>query len=86
MAMRIGERTEGIVIVHVDAPRMRANVDRQDKLPIIRIARVDGTTLAHCHQVVFEGPADLDTRDMGIPGYPNAICVVRTMFPVRRVR
>jgi len=87
MPIKINQRIRvDNLVVHVDAPRMRRNVNRTKKLPIVRMAKPNGETIGWAHGVIIEGIYSLITSRIPIPKYPTAICVLRISAPVRRVK
>lgn len=75
----------GLITVHVDAMRIRANRLRNTREPVIRL--LNGDAVWHCHELRLTGPSWMaEAYDRPIPGRASAVCVLQTADPVEVVR
>lgn len=75
----------GVLTIHVDAMRIRANRLHQTRDPIIRI--VDGDDVYHCHALNLTGPSWMaEDYDRPMTGRASAVCVLQTADPIEVVR
>lgn len=75
----------GVLTIHVDALRIRANRLRRTREPVIRILHLDDVW--HCHALRLHGPSWMaEDYDRPVPGRPSAVCVLQTADAIEVVR
>ena len=74
----------GLLTIHVDALRIRANRINHAREPIIRI--LDRDDVWHCHALTGQSFSMAEDYDRPIPGKPSAVCVLQTADPIEVVR
>lgn len=74
----------GLLTIHVDAMRIRANRINQTRDPIIRI--VNGDDVWHCHALTGSSFSVSEDYDRPVPGRQAAVCVLQTADPIEVIR
>ena len=75
----------GVLSIHVDALRIRANRVNRTRDPIIRILR--DSEVWHCHEIRLTGESRMaEDYERHLPGKPSAVCVLQTASPIEVIR
>lgn len=75
----------GLLTIHVDAMRIRANRVYNTREPVIRILTADDVW--HCHAIRLNGPSTLaEDYDKPVPQRSSAVCVLQTADAVEVLR
>lgn len=74
----------GLLTIHVDALRIRANRLHRTRDPLIRV--INGDDVWHCREIAIGRARMAEDYDKPLPGTPSAVCVLQTADPIEVVR
>jgi hypothetical protein len=74
----------GLLTIHVDALRIRANRLHRTRDPLIRI--LNGDEVWHCRAIAINRARMAEDYDAPLPGKLSAVCVLQTADPIEVLR